>query len=101
MDASRLVAPVRLNDGTVNYTLSSRIEAYQVIREFVDSTDQFDGLLLTVFCPPEFLALESNGKGLGSYQPLLFRIYDEVRDLNLANPLTALNRVASTVGMPT
>lgn len=100
IDGSRLVAAGRVSDGSVNYTLQSRIEAYQVIREFIDSTDEFDGLLLVLLAPADFLSLESNGKGLGSYQPLLFRVYDEIRDLSLVNPLTSLNRIAEDIGVP-
>ncbi|MGI8980891.1 MAG: BREX system ATP-binding domain-containing protein [Pirellulaceae bacterium] len=93
VDGSRMFANARSEDGSVNYTKASRIDAYEVFREFIDSTDEFEGLLLTVFVPPEFIDIDNYGRGLGSYPALLFRVYDDVRDRNLANPLTALTRV--------
>lgn len=97
IDGYRMVASMRADDGSVNYTKAARFDAYEVFREFIDSTDELEGMLLTVFVPPEFIDIAPAGRGLGSYPALLFRVYDDVRDRNLANPLTALTRISDSL----
>ena len=94
VNGTRLLEKQRAQDGTVNYTKAALLDAYEVFRQCIDSTDEFDGLLLAVFVPPAFLDIESKGRGLGCYPALMGRVYDDVRDRNLANPLAALTRVA-------
>lgn len=94
IDGSRLFAKERATDGTVNYTTAALLDAYEVLRQFVDATDDLEGLLLAMFVPPEFCDLEPRGRGLGRYLALMYRVYDEVRDRALPNPLTALVRLA-------
>jgi hypothetical protein len=93
LDARRVVAGDRYGDGTLNYSTAAVLDAYEVLRQFIDATDEFDGFLLVVLMPPEFLELEAGSKGVGRYPALMGRIYDEVRDRNLANPYTALIRL--------
>ena len=45
---------------------------------------------------PEFLDDSSGGRGVGEYQALKFRVYDEIRDAKLVNPMSTLVRVSST-----
>lgn len=94
VDAGRLLEKQRATDGSINYTKAALLDAYEVFRQCIDSTDEFDGLLLCVFVPPAFLDIESRGRGLGAYPALMGRVYDDVRDRNLANPLAALIRLA-------
>lgn len=94
VDGTRLLEKQRATDGSVNYTKAALLDAYEVFRQCIDSTDEFDGLLLCVFVPPAFLDIESKGRGLGSYPALMGRVYDDVRDRNLANPLAALIRLS-------
>lgn len=95
VDAGRLLARQRATDGTVNYSTAALLDAYEVFREFIDATDELDGLLLAVFVPPDFLDLDPRGRGVGRYPALMYRVYDEVRDRTLPNPLTALIRLGS------
>jgi transcriptional regulator with XRE-family HTH domain len=95
VDASRLVVRQRATDGTVNYSTAALLDAYEVFREFIDATDELDGLLLAVFVPPAFLDLEPYGRGVGRYPALMYRVYDEVRDRTRPNPLSALIRLGS------
>lgn len=94
IDGSRLLARERATDGTVNYTTAALLDAYEVLRQFVDATDDLEGLLIAVLVPPSFLDLEPWGRGLGRYPALMYRVYDEVRDRALPNPLTALVRLS-------
>ncbi|MCX7621937.1 MAG: ATP-binding protein [Acidimicrobiales bacterium] len=94
IDAGRLLQRQRVDDGTLNYSPAALLDAYEVMRQFIDATDEFDGLLLVVSLGEEFLDIDPRGRGIGRYPALMYRAYDEVRDRNLANPLTALTRLA-------
>lgn len=96
IDASRLLE-TGISPGTgINYSKVALLDAYEVFRQFIDATDEMEGLLLNVFVPPTFLDLETSGRGIGRYPALMYRIYDEIRDRELANPLSALVRVSAT-----
>jgi len=77
----------------VNYAKAALLDAYEVLREFVDATDDLENFLLVVAAPLAFLDTNPKGRGLGRYPALFNRVYDEVRDRNLTNPLSALVRV--------
>lgn len=96
LDGYRLLERQRAIDGSVNYSTGTLLDAYEVFRQFIDSTDEFDGLMFSVLVPEPFLDLGSRGggRGLGRYPALESRVYDEVRDRYLANPLTALTRIS-------
>jgi hypothetical protein len=69
-------------------------DAYEVLRQFIDATDELKGLLMILTPTIEFLDLDSGGRGLGAYEALKFRVFDEVRDQRLVNPMTSLVRIA-------
>lgn len=96
IDASRLLEKSSSHDNAINYSKAALLDAYEVFRQFIDATDELEGLLLNVFVPPSFLDLETTGRGIGRYPALMYRVYDEVRDRELPNPLSALVRVSST-----
>ncbi len=93
VDGSRLTAKSRVNDGTFNYTKSSLVDAYEVFRQFVDTTDHLTGVLIVVATDEGFLDIETGSRGLGAYPALMNRVYDEVRDRNLVNPMSSLVRI--------
>ena len=93
VDGYRLLSAERGNDGVINYSSAAILDAYQVFREFIDTTDELDGLLFNVFVPIEFINTDSKSRGLGKYSALFDRVYDGVRDRLLPNPLTALARI--------
>ena len=64
-----------------------------MLRQFIDGTDELEGLLLVVSVPPEFLT--DTRRGLNRYEALKLRIWDEVRDREYQNPLGALTRLAA------
>jgi hypothetical protein len=74
------------------------LDAYEVLRQLVDGTDELQGCLVVVVCPLEFLGNEY-GRGLAGYQALHMRVYDEVRDQNRVNPLAALIRLSAQPGV--
>ncbi|MER3453399.1 MAG: hypothetical protein C4321_08965 [Chloroflexota bacterium] len=96
VDATRLFARERATDG-LNYTIPALLDAYEVFREFIDATDELEGLLLVVLVPPAFTDIDPRGRGLARYPALMYRVIDEVHDERLANPLTALVRLTTEV----
>lgn len=78
-------------DGSLFHTTTAVLDAYEVFRQFIDATDEFEGCLLVVTAPPSFL--EDPKRGLERYDPLKLRIWDEVRDRRIANPLASLVRL--------
>ena len=73
------------------YSPAAAMDVYEVLRQFIDSTDEIEGLLLIVMAPGEFLT--DGRRGLNRYEALKLRIWDEVRDRIHQNPLGALIRL--------
>ncbi len=79
------------------YGVSATMDAYEMLRQFIDGTDELESLLLVVSVSPEFLT--DTRRGLSRYEALKLRIWDEVRDRQYQNPLGALIRLSpSTIG---
>lgn len=96
LDARRLTSRDRSEDGAINYSIAAVLDAYEILRQFIDATDEFDGFFLVVLTAPEFLDLDARGRGIGRYPALLGRVYDEVRDRRVANPYSALVRLGGS-----
>ncbi|MGH9056969.1 MAG: BREX system ATP-binding domain-containing protein [Acidimicrobiales bacterium] len=75
------------------YTKAALLDAYEVLRQLVDNTDEMSNCIVVVVASPPFLT--DRGRGLDAYQALKLRIFDEVRDLNRDNPLSALIRLGA------
>lgn len=82
--------PAGLRDG-VYYTKAATLDVYEVLRQLIDSTDEFEGLFVAVLVPPELVTDEV--RGLPAYTALQLRVADEVRDRRRANPYAALVRL--------
>ena len=76
------------------YGVSATLDAYEMLRQFIDGTDELESLLLVVSVPPEFLT--DKKRGLSRYEALKLRIWDEVRARQYQNPLGALIRLGAT-----
>jgi hypothetical protein len=98
IDARRLTATRNPRDGSVYYTKAMVLDAYEVMRQFIDATDRLRNCLLVVVPSVEFLDEDPTGRGLGVYEALKFRIFDEIRDRNLVNPMASLVRLSSSDG---
>ena len=72
------------------------VDGYEVLRQFIDSTDELHYCLVVVFAPPSFLTNEQ--RGVRKYDALYLRIWDEVRDPRRANPLSSLVQISSREG---
>ncbi|MGH9063922.1 MAG: BREX system ATP-binding domain-containing protein [Acidimicrobiales bacterium] len=73
------------------YTRGALLDAYEVLRQLVDNTDELAHCFVVVVAAPEFLSDQS--RGLNRYQALKLRIFDEVRDRNRDNPFSSLVRL--------
>jgi hypothetical protein len=82
-------------DGLLFHSTAAVVDAYEVLRQFIDATDELEGCLIAVIVPTAFLT--DDKRGLSKYDALRLRIWDEVHDRQKANPLSALVRLAETV----
>jgi hypothetical protein len=96
LDGARLTVGRNPRDGFIHYSKAGRLDAYELLRQFVDATDRLLGFLLIVVPAEEFLDDSPNGYGVGEYQALYFRVYDEIRDQKLVNPMATLIRASSS-----
>lgn len=96
LDNARVTLARNPRDGLRYYTRAMVLEHYELLREFVDTTDRLTGTLLVVVTSSDFLEEEtgSRNRGFGIYQALMTRVIDDVRDRNLVNPVASLVRLS-------
>ena len=89
LDLSRCLEPKKadLSDG-LHYSVSAVLDVYEMLRQFIDGTDELESLLLVVVAPPTFLT--DPRRGFSRYEALKLRVWDERRDRHYQNPLGAL-----------
>jgi transposase-like protein len=73
------------------YSKAAVLDAYEVLRQFIDATDELRAVLVVAVVPPDLMTDES--RGLPAYSALRLRVADEVRDRRRANPFAALVRL--------
>lgn len=96
LDLDRLAVtrrpPVGLRDGFY-YSKAATLDAYEMVRQLIDATDESEGLFVAVQVPP--LLVNDEARGLPAYTALQMRVADEVRDRQRLNPYAALVRIGS------
>ena len=90
MQLSRVLDSRRPAAG-LHYSKANAMDAYEVLRQFIDSAERLSHCLLVVIADGRFLLPQ--GKGVELYQALKYRVYDEVHDRRRANPLGSLVRL--------
>ncbi len=75
----------------IYYTRPALLDAYELLRQLVDNTDELSHCCVLVVASPELLS-DAN-RGIDAYQALKLRILDEVRDRNRDNPFSSLVRL--------
>lgn len=97
LDISRCLVqrpkPKDPNDVSRYYTKATTLDAYEVLRQFIDATDEMEFCFIAVIAPTPFLQPDDR-RGVWSYDALKLRIWDEVRDKSRANPLSSLIRLS-------
>ena len=76
------------------YTKAALLDAYELLRQLVDNTDELGRCAVVVVAAPEFLTDEA--RGVAAYQALKLRIHHEVRDRTLDNPFASLVRLGES-----
>ena len=96
LDITRYLISTRSKnpDAGFFYSLPAVLDAYEVLRQFIDGTDEMEGCLIVVLASKDFL--NDDRRGLSRYDALRLRIWDEVRDKRRQNPLASLVRLRLT-----
>jgi hypothetical protein len=95
LDAERLMLARNPKDNSLFYSKAAVLDTYEVLRQFIDGAGHLNGCFLTVVPAPGFL--EDQSRGIGAYEALKFRVFDEVRDKHLVNPMASLARISANV----
>jgi hypothetical protein len=78
-------------EGSLFYTRAAVMDFYELLRQFIDATDEMDGLFFMVSGSSDLLTDEQ--RGIDIYTALKLRVSDEVRNLSVDNPLSTLVRL--------
>ena len=70
------------------FSKSATLEVYEVVRQFIDGTDEMEGTMLVFLTGPEFLI--DGVRGMKSYGALRLRLYADVLDRSRPNPLSPM-----------
>lgn len=81
-------------DGTFYYSTSAVLDCYEVLRQFIDGTDESEYFFITILAPARFLDESDKRRSVEAYNALKLRIWDEVRDRKYINPLASLVRIS-------
>jgi P-loop Domain of unknown function (DUF2791) len=99
LDISRCLVqrprPKEQQDDSRYYTLAMVLDTYEVLRQFIDATDELEFCFVVVIAPPAFLHPDER-RGVYSYDALRMRIWDEVYDKQRVNPFSTLLRLSSS-----
>jgi len=82
--------PIEERDGFY-YSKAAALDAYELLRQLIDATDELVGMFIAVTLPPDLVTDET--RGLPAYSALHLRVADEVRDRTRPNPYAALIRL--------
>ena len=78
----------RALDDSFYYSAPATLDAYEVLRQFIDGTDELECCFIAVVASREYLNDEK--RGLNRYDALKLRIWDEVRNRHRQNPFASL-----------
>ncbi len=91
IDISAFMSKKGGNSKSLSYSPSAVMDAYEMLRQFIDSSDDMEGVLLVVVTPQAFLS--DQRLGLNRYEALKLRIWDDVRDKTRPNPFAPMIRI--------
>ena len=87
-----LTVPREQRDDGVYYSRPATFDAYEMLRQLIDGTDDVEGLFVAVLAGREFTT--DLRRSYVQYPALHYRLADEVHDQYRPNPLAALVRIA-------
>lgn len=91
IDMTAVVTEFRPGENPVRYTRRTLLDAFEVLRQFIDDVDQVEYLFVGVVAGPGLL--DDPRRNLDNYTALKMRVVDEVRDRDRPNPLNAMVRL--------
>jgi P-loop Domain of unknown function (DUF2791) len=91
LDLNAVVAPAPLGINGLRYTRGAVLDAYEVLRQFIDEIDEMTHVMIVGVAGPGLL--DDPRRSVDNYTALKLRIADEVRDRSRANPLNAMVRL--------
>lgn len=80
-------------DNNLYYSTAAVLDCYEVLRQFIDGTDEAEYCFITVLAQPRFLD-EEDRRSVDIYEALKLRIWNDVRDKTYINPLASLVRIS-------
>jgi len=80
---------------TLVFSPSAALDLYELLRQFLDASDDMEGFLMVVMTPPEFLS--DVRRGVDRYEALKLRVWDDIRPKHRQNPLSSLVRISPVV----
>ncbi len=80
----------------LRYTRNSVLDSYEMLRAFIDDTDELSHMLLVAVVGPEFISHPKLSMDI--YAALKMRLVNEVHDLSRDNPLNAMVSLVQSAG---
>ena len=98
VDINAVVADPPLCHSQVRYRRDALLDTYEVIRQFIDDTDEMSHLLIVVVAGPGLLdgrpdPPKERRRSLYNYEALRMRLVDDVHDREYRNPLNVMVQV--------
>ena len=84
----------------VRYSPAAVIDAFEVLRQLIDDSEAFQGLMVVVLADEALTGLDPK-RSLNAYDALKMRVWDDVRATERDNPLAPLVRLQSERRLPT
>lgn len=97
LDISRYTEGKRPKEPDINlyYNTPAVKDGYELLRQFIDGTDDMEYGFICVMAAPNFWTDKTDKiRGLWAYEALGLRIWDEVHDKLRVNPMSSLIRLA-------
>jgi hypothetical protein len=91
LDLNAVVTDRPPGDGSVRYTRNAVLDTYEVLRQFIDETDEMAHMLVVGVAGPALL--DDPRRSVDNYTALKLRTADEVRDRSRSNPLNVMVRL--------
>jgi P-loop Domain of unknown function (DUF2791) len=88
LDIARYLEPAGDPNQGLRFSKSATLEVYEVVRQFIDGTDEMVGTMLVFLTGADFLT--DVQRGMKAYDALRLRLYDDVRDRSRPNPLSPM-----------
>lgn len=91
IDISAFMGGKKPGGSTLSYSPSAVMDGYEMLRQFIDGSDEIEGLLVVIVTSQAFLT--DQRLGLNRYEALKLRIWDDVRDKTRQNPFAPMVRL--------